>query len=55
MTAKVKYEEMLPHEVLAARTARPVAYLPIGACSTQPWAVKSFPQGAPTICTAATK
>lgn len=30
MVAKVKYEEMLPHEVLAARTARPVAYLPVG-------------------------
>jgi len=27
---KVRYEEMLPHEVVAAREAFPVAYLPIG-------------------------
>ncbi|MBI3990620.1 MAG: creatininase family protein [Candidatus Omnitrophica bacterium] len=27
---KVRYEEMLPHEAVAARGARPVAYLPIG-------------------------
>ena len=30
MTPKVRYEEMLPHEIVAARTARPVAYVPIG-------------------------
>jgi len=28
--AKVRYEEMLPHEVVAARTKCPIAYLPIG-------------------------
>ncbi|MBI2940731.1 MAG: creatininase family protein [Chloroflexi bacterium] len=27
---KVRYEEMLPHEIVAARTRRAVAYLPIG-------------------------
>src|SRR3990172_6203633 len=27
---KVRYEEMLPHEAVAARKACPVAYLPIG-------------------------
>ena len=27
---KVRYEEMLPHEIVEARTRRPVAYLPIG-------------------------
>ncbi|MFQ6099006.1 MAG: creatininase family protein [Armatimonadota bacterium] len=27
---KVRYEEMLPHEVVEARTKMPVAYLPIG-------------------------
>jgi len=27
---KVRYEEMLPHEIVQARTRRPVAYLPIG-------------------------
>ena len=27
---KVRYEEMLPHEVVAARKANPIAYLPIG-------------------------
>ena len=27
---KVRYEEMLPHEVVAARNANPIAYLPIG-------------------------
>lgn len=26
----VRYEELLPHEIVAARTKRPVAYLPIG-------------------------
>ena len=26
----VKYEEMLPHEIAAARASRPVAWLPIG-------------------------
>ena len=26
----VRYEEMLPHETVAARTAKPVAYLPLG-------------------------
>jgi len=29
-TKKVMYEEMLPHEAVAARKACPVAYLPIG-------------------------
>ncbi|HET6486017.1 MAG TPA: creatininase family protein [Spirochaetia bacterium] len=28
--AKVRYEEMLPHEIVAARTRCPIAYLPIG-------------------------
>jgi len=28
--AKVRYEEMLPHEVVAARSKCPVAYLPVG-------------------------
>jgi hypothetical protein len=27
---RVRYEEMLPHEIAEARTRRPVAYLPIG-------------------------
>ena len=30
MSRKVRYEEMLPHEVVAARTETPLAYLPIG-------------------------
>lgn len=30
MAHKVRYEEMLPHEIVAARTARPVVYVPIG-------------------------
>lgn len=30
MAHKVCYEEMLPHEIVAARTASPVAYVPIG-------------------------
>ena len=30
MANKVRYEEMLPHEVVAARQAKAVAYLPIG-------------------------
>ncbi len=30
MTAKIRYEEMLPHEVVKARRKCPVAYLPIG-------------------------
>ena len=28
--AKVNYEYMLPHEILAARKANPLAYLPLG-------------------------
>ena len=28
--AKVRYEEMLPHEAVEARTKCPVAYLPVG-------------------------
>jgi creatinine amidohydrolase len=27
---KVRYEDMLPHEIVAARRAKPVAYLPLG-------------------------
>lgn len=27
---KIRYEEMLPHEIVEARTACPVAYLPVG-------------------------
>lgn len=27
---KVRYEEMLPHEIVSARRAKPVAYLPLG-------------------------
>jgi creatinine amidohydrolase len=30
MAGKVRYEEMLPHEIVAARNACPVAYVPIG-------------------------
>ena len=30
MPAKVRYEEMLPHEIVAARNACPVAYVPLG-------------------------
>lgn len=30
MPPKVRFEEMLPHEIVAARQASPVAYLPIG-------------------------
>ncbi len=30
MPNKVRYEEMLPHEIVAARTACPVAYVPLG-------------------------
>jgi len=29
-TRKVRYEEMLPHEIVEARTAKPAAFLPIG-------------------------
>lgn len=28
--AKTRYEEMLPHEIVAARTRCPIAYLPVG-------------------------
>ena len=27
---KVRYEEMLPHEIVEARTRKPVAYIPVG-------------------------
>lgn len=30
MPTKVRFEEMLPHEIVAARAGHPVAYLPIG-------------------------
>jgi creatinine amidohydrolase len=30
MAHKVRYEEMLPHEIVAAREACPVAYVPLG-------------------------
>ncbi|UCH35058.1 MAG: creatininase family protein [Armatimonadota bacterium] len=30
MPRKVRYEEMLPHEIVEARTACPVAYVPLG-------------------------
>jgi len=30
MPGKVRYEEMLPHEIVEARTACPVAYVPLG-------------------------
>jgi creatinine amidohydrolase len=30
MSQKVRYEEMLPHEIVAARTACPVVYVPLG-------------------------
>lgn len=30
MAENVRYEEMMPHQVVAARQAKPVAYLPIG-------------------------
>jgi creatinine amidohydrolase len=30
MARKVRYEEMLPHEIVEARTACPVAYVPLG-------------------------
>jgi creatinine amidohydrolase len=30
MSRKVRYEEMLPHEIVAARAERPVVYVPLG-------------------------
>ena len=43
---KVQYEEMLPHEVVAARTACPVAYLPVG---TLEWHGVHNPVGLDTL------
>jgi len=43
---KVRYEEMLPHEVVAARTEKPVAYLPIGGIE---WHGEHNPLGLDTV------
>ena len=43
---KVQYEEMLPHEVVSARTACPVAYLPVG---TLEWHGVHNPVGLDTL------
>jgi creatinine amidohydrolase len=40
--AKVRFVEMLPHELVPARTARPVAYLPLG---TLEWHGGHLPYG----------
>jgi len=43
---KVRYEEMMPHEIVAARTAKPVAYLPIGGVE---WHGEQNPVGLDTV------
>lgn len=43
---KVRYEEMMPHEIVAARTAKPVAYLPIGGVE---WHGEHNPVGLDTV------
>jgi creatinine amidohydrolase len=43
---KVRYEEMLPHEVVKARTEKPVAYLPIGGIE---WHGEHNPLGLDTV------
>ena len=46
MAENVRYEEMLPHEVVAARQAKPAAYLPIG---TIEWHGRHNPLGLDTL------
>lgn len=43
---KVQYESLLPHEVIAAREAKPLAYLPIG---TIEWHGRHNPLGLDTL------
>jgi creatinine amidohydrolase len=43
---KVRYEEMMPHEVVKARTEKPVAYLPIGGIE---WHGEHNPLGLDTV------
>lgn len=43
---KVRYEEMLPHEVVASRKSKPVAYLPIGGIE---WHGEHNPLGLDTL------
>ena len=43
---KVQYEEMMPHEIVAARNAKPVAYLPIGGVE---WHGEQNPVGLDTV------
>lgn len=43
---KVRYEEMMPHEIVAARTEKPVAYLPIGGVE---WHGEQNPVGLDTV------
>ncbi len=43
---KVRYEEMLPHEVVSAREEKPVAYLPIGGIE---WHGEHNPLGLDTV------
>ena len=43
---KVRYEEMRPHEIVAARTEKPVAYLPIGGVE---WHGEQNPVGLDTV------
>jgi len=43
---KVRYEEMRPHEIVAARTEKPVAYLPIGGVE---WHGEHNPVGLDTV------
>jgi creatinine amidohydrolase len=43
---KVQYEEMMPHEIVAARREKPVAYLPIGGIE---WHGEHNPVGLDTV------
>ncbi len=43
---KVRYEEMMPHEIAAARKEKPVAYLPIGGIE---WHGEHNPVGLDTV------
>lgn len=43
---KVRYEEMMPHEIVAARREKPVAYLPIGGVE---WHGEHNPVGLDTV------
>ena len=46
MATKVRYEQMMPHEIVEARQAKPLAYLPIG---TIEWHGRQNPLGLDTL------